>query len=114
MSDASTPEKAPEVGFDELEEARKQGAVVVDVRERDEYEKAHLPGVRLIPMSELQERWGEIPTEERVYLICQGGARSLNAATALRQAGVDAVSVAGGTGGWQKDGRPVESGPPPA
>ena len=112
MSDGSTPEKAPEVGFDELEQARQRGALVVDVRERDEYEKAHLSGVRLIPMSELQERWQEIPTDEKVYVICQGGGRSLNAATALRQAGVDAVSVAGGTGRWQKEGRPVESGPP--
>jgi rhodanese-related sulfurtransferase len=107
------PGKAPEVGFGELEQAREQGAFVLDVRERDEYEKAHVPGVRLIPMSELQERWEEIPAGGRVYVICQGGGRSLNAATALRQMGVDAVSVAGGTGGWQKEGRPVESGPPP-
>ena len=106
-------EKAPEVGFDELEHARQHGAVVVDVRERHEYEKVRVPGVRLIPMSELQERWEEIPTDGRVYVICQGGGRSLNAATALRQVGVDAVSVAGGTGGWQKEGRPVETGPVP-
>jgi thioredoxin 1 len=109
---SAAEEKAPEVGFDELEEARQQGSTVVDVRERDEYERVHVPGVKLIPMSELQERWQEIPAGERVYVICQGGGRSLTAATALRQAGVDAVSVAGGTGGWQKDGRPVESGPP--
>ena len=79
---------------------------MVDVRERDEYEKAHVPGVRLIPMSELQERWQEIPTDQRVYVICQAGGRSLTAATALRQAGVDAVSVAGGTGRWEAGGPP--------
>jgi rhodanese-related sulfurtransferase len=112
MTDAAVPEKAPEVGFDELEAALRDGKVVVDVRERDEYERAHVAGVRLIPMSELQQRWEEIPSDDRVYVICQGGGRSLNAATALRQAGVDAVSVAGGTGGWAKEGRPVESGPP--
>jgi len=105
-------EKAPEVGFDELEAALRDGKVVVDVRERDEYERAHVAGVRLIPMSELQQRWEEIPADDRVYVICQSGARSLNAAAALRQAGVDAVSVAGGTGRWAKEGRPVESGPP--
>jgi rhodanese-related sulfurtransferase len=105
-------EQAPEVGFDELEVALRDGKVVVDVRERDEYERAHIVGVRLIPMSELEQRWKEIPADDRVYVICQSGARSLNAATALRQAGVDAVSVAGGTGRWAKEGRPVESGPP--
>ena len=114
MSDAATPERAPEVGFDELETALREGKVVVDVRERDEYERAHVAGVRLIPMSELQQRWEEIPAGDTVYVICQSGGRSLNAATALRQAGVDAVSVAGGTGRWAKEGRPVESGPPPA
>lgn len=105
-------ERAPEVGFDELATALQEGKVVVDVRERDEYERAHVAGVRLIPMSELQQRWEEIPADDTVYVICQGGGRSLNAATALRQVGVDAVSVAGGTGGWAKEGRPVESGPP--
>jgi rhodanese-related sulfurtransferase len=113
MSDAA-PEQAPEVGFDELATALQEGKVVVDVRERHEYERAHVAGVRLIPMSELEQRWEEIPAGDRVYLICQSGARSLNAATALRQVGVDAVSVAGGTGGWAKEGRPVESGPRPA
>jgi rhodanese-related sulfurtransferase len=110
MSTAGQQPKAPEVSVDELAEAMTQDAVVVDVRERDEYAKAHVPGVRLIPMSELQERWAEIPTDQRVYVICQVGGRSLNAATALRQAGVDAVSVAGGTRRWEAEGRPVESG----
>ena len=86
------------------------GGVVVDVRERDEYAAAHVPGVRLIPLSELQERWQEIPNDERVYVICQVGGRSLSAATALRQTGIDAVSVAGGTKKWQEEGRPIETG----
>ena len=94
-----------------MQRALDAGDVVIDVREPDEYERAHVPGVRLIPLSQLQERWGEIPAGGRVYVVCQAGARSLNAATALRQAGLDAVSVAGGTGKWQEEGRPIETGP---
>ena len=106
-----TDEQAPEVDLDEMQRALDAGDVVVDVREQDEYERAHVPGVRLIPLSQLQERWEEIPKDGRVYVVCQAGGRSLTAATALRQVGLDAVSVAGGTGKWQEEGRPIETGP---
>ena len=105
-----TDEKAPEVGLDDMARALEAGEVVVDVRERDEYATAHVPGVTLIPLSELRQRWEEIPRDGRVYVICQSGVRSMNAATALRQAGLDAVNVAGGTKQWQEEGRPIETG----
>jgi rhodanese-related sulfurtransferase len=112
MSDG-TPEPAPEVDLDDLAAALEDGAVVVDVRELDEYVEAHIPGVTLIPLSELQQRWQEVPADRgTVYMVCAGGGRSKRAATALRQAGVDAVNVAGGIKGWIKTGRPVESGQP--
>lgn len=94
-----------------MQRALDSGDVVVDVREQEEYERAHVPGVRLIPLSQLEQRWEEIPSDGRVYVVCQAGVRSLAAATALRQAGLDAVSVSGGTGKWQEEGRPIESGP---
>ena len=111
---AAVKQQIREISADQAAEllASDAAPAFIDVRERDEYERAHVAGVRLIPMSELQQRWEEIPSGDRVYVICQSGARSLNAAAALRQAGVDAVSVAGGTGRWAKEGRPVESGPP--
>ena len=102
----------PEVGLDEMARALEAGECVVDVREADEYAAAHVPGVRLIPLSEFQQRWEEIPTDGRVYLICGSGPRSLRAAAALRQAGVDAVNVAGGTKQWREEGRPLETGGP--
>jgi rhodanese-related sulfurtransferase len=102
---------APEVGFDDLAAALEAGAPVIDVRNPDEYEQVRVPGVRLIPLPELGQRVEEVPQGERVYVICAAGGRSLAAATALNQAGLDAVSVAGGTNGWAAEGRPVESGP---
>lgn len=110
MSD--TPSPAPEVGLDDLARAMDEGAVVVDVRELDEYVEVHVPGVTLIPLSEFEQRWQEVPADGPVYVICAAGSRSMKAATALRQAGVDAFNVAGGTKAWQGEGRPVETGQP--
>ncbi len=102
--------QAPEVGFEELAEALGSGALLVDVRMPDEYEEAHVPGAVLIPLPQLSERAQEVPKDQRVYVICASGGRSLAAAEALNNAGWDAVSVAGGTKGWASEGRPVLTG----
>ena len=87
------------------------GAVVIDVREPFEYVAGHVPGAVLVPLGSLPNAVGDLPRGERVYVICASGNRSRTAAQWLRQAGVDAVSVAGGTGGWAAQGRPVVRGP---
>jgi rhodanese-related sulfurtransferase len=83
---------------------------VIDVRNPDEYEQVRIPGVRLIPLPELESRVDEVPKGEQVFIVCAAGARSLAAAEALNNAGFDTVSVAGGTNGWVAEGRPYESG----
>jgi rhodanese-related sulfurtransferase len=104
--------KAPEVGFEELAGALESGAPLVDVRMPDEYEVVRVPEAVLIPLPELGERADEVPRDQRVYVICATGGRSLVAAEALNKAGWDTVSVAGGTKGWAAEGRPVSHGPP--
>jgi rhodanese-related sulfurtransferase len=103
--------KAPEVGFDELTAALEAGALLVDVRMPDEYEVVRVPEAVLIPLPELGERAEEVPKDQRVYVICASGGRSLVAAEALNKAGWDTVSVAGGTKRWADEGRPVSHGP---
>ena len=49
-------------------------------------------------------------TTGTVYVICAVGGRSLQAANYLAGRGIDAVSVAAGTDGWARSGRPTESG----
>lgn len=93
-----------------LAAARADGAVVVDVREPDEYEAGHVPGARLIPLGELVDRVDELPRTERLHLICASGNRSLLAARWLISSGYDAVSVAGGTLAWMQAGLPVVTG----
>ncbi|WP_368499846.1 rhodanese-like domain-containing protein [Herbiconiux sp. A18JL235] len=83
-------------------------AHVIDVREPDEFASGHVPGATNIPVSQLGERFGEIPTDTTVHVICQSGGRSARATEALAAAGVDAVDVAGGTSAWRSGGHPVE------
>lgn len=101
----------PETDVGRFAAAHCQGAFVIDVREPIEYIDGHVPGARLVPMAQLPARVSEFPRGQRVYVICASGNRSYTAAALLRQAGVDAVSVAGGTAHWLRQGRPVARGP---
>lgn len=87
--------------------------VLVDVREPEEYVAGHLPGAINLPLGDLGQRWTEIPAHGDVYVVCASGNRSLHAAQSLRQAGVAATSLAGGTKAWLQAGRPVVQGRSP-
>jgi rhodanese-related sulfurtransferase len=100
----------PVIDVNELAVKIADGAPVIDVRQRDEYEEARAPGVRLIPLGEIPDRLAEVPTEGSVYVICKSGVRSAKAVEFLRAHGVDAFNVAGGTMGWIDAGHRVESG----
>ena len=93
-----------EVDLETFAEAHAAGATVLDVRNPDEYETAHVPGAVLIPLGELAERQDEVPQADPLYVICAVGGRSLAATKALVDAGYNALSVAGGTNGWIERG----------
>ncbi|HYM85982.1 MAG TPA: molybdopterin-synthase adenylyltransferase MoeB, partial [Pseudoxanthomonas sp.] len=87
-----------------------QGAVLVDVREPYERMGGQAEGSLGIAKDDLEADPGaHLPRREvDILLICQGGARSLQAAHALVAAGYSSVaSVAGGTTQWMADGLPV-------
>lgn len=102
-----------EVDLATFSEAHASGATVLDVRNPDEYDQAHVPGAVLIPLGELAARQDEIPDADPLFVICAVGGRSLAAARALVEAGYRAVSVAGGTNGWIEQGGPVITGSSP-
>jgi molybdopterin-guanine dinucleotide biosynthesis protein A/rhodanese-related sulfurtransferase len=102
----------PEIDVEELARRHAAGAFVLDVRNPDEYEEAHVPGAVLIPLGELGERWEEVP-EGEVLVICKSGARSGRAVQALNQAGRTTTNVAGGTMAWIDAGHPVVTGTDP-
>lgn len=100
----------PAIDVTELREELDGGAPLVDVRQPDEWEQAHVAGARLVPLGEVVDRVDEIPTDQTVYLICRSGARSGKAVEYLRGNGVDAVNVTGGMLAWIEAGNAVETG----
>jgi rhodanese-related sulfurtransferase len=108
-----SPAEELEVDLETFAGAQAAGAVVVDVRNPDEYEAGHVPGAKLLPLGELAARQDEIPDGDPIYVICALGGRSLVATKALVGAGYHAVSVAGGTKAWIEQGRPFVTGDRP-
>jgi rhodanese-related sulfurtransferase len=89
------------------------GALVVDVRETNEFQAVRLESdVALVPMSVFQQRWQELPRDRPLLMMCAAGSRSA-AATAwlVRNGYPDVANVAGGINEWQKAGLPVRTGP---
>jgi rhodanese-related sulfurtransferase len=98
MSDTNVPEIQPE----DVEKVLKSEDVdIIDVRELDEYENGHIPGIKLIPLSEFVERYQEIDPNKETILVCRSGARSGRACQFLMHQGYKNVkSMVGGMLAW--------------
>lgn len=86
------------------------GALLLDVRETDEYAAEHVPGSTLIPLGQLPQRLQELDgyKNQPVVIICRSGSRSAKAVKLLEQAGFsNASNVEGGMIAWKKAGLPV-------
>jgi adenylyltransferase/sulfurtransferase len=80
------------------------GIKVIDVREPDEYEIAHVDGVPLLPMSQLQQRFTELDPNQQYYIHCKMGGRSMRALQFLRQQGFKYLkNVKGGIDAWSEE-----------
>ncbi|MDO8120456.1 rhodanese-like domain-containing protein [Isoptericola sp. b490] len=99
------------VAVDVAAAARRDGAIVLDVREPHEYVTGHVPGARMLPVDQVSRRVQELPRAEPVYVICQSGNRSASVCELLERHGFDARSVMGGTSAWVGAGHPVVPGP---
>ncbi len=95
------------------EKLDKGEAVMVDVREPDEYVEVHASGVRLIPVNTVigeAKQLRDYAGEKEVLFICKSGARSALAAEFAVAAGVDDLplfNVEGGTTAWVEAGYPT-------
>ena len=76
--------------------------VVIDIRTPGEWDAGHLSGSVNVPLSQLQERIGEVPRDRRIAVHCAGGYRSSIAASLLRREGfTDLIELAGGITAWE-------------
>ncbi|WP_133700804.1 MBL fold metallo-hydrolase [Roseateles toxinivorans] len=86
---------------------------VIDVREPQEFTDVlgHIPQARLLPLSELASRVGELDAQRPVVAVCRSGARSAQATVLLQKSGLKRVAnLAGGMLRWRAEALPVEGG----
>ncbi|WP_030744247.1 rhodanese-like domain-containing protein [Streptomyces sp. NRRL F-5135] len=86
-------------------------ALVLDVREDDEWAAGHVEGALHIPMSDFAARFPEVTEAveggRRAYVMCRVGGRSAQVTQYLVRQGIDAVNVDGGMLAWDGAGRPM-------
>jgi rhodanese-related sulfurtransferase len=81
-----------------------QNALLLDVREDDEWVAGHARQAVHIPMSKLSQRAVEIPTDQIIVCVCHVGGRSALVADALNRSGWHALNLVGGMEAWQRAG----------
>ena len=87
------------------------GALLVDVREKDEVSELayDVPNLINIPLSEFEDRFNEIPKDQEVVMVCKSGGRSLRAAGFLMNHGyTQVVNMQHGMDRWVQKGFPTQ------
>ncbi len=87
-----------QVSFTKIRDLVKEGAYILDVRELYEHEdEGYILGAKKIPLSEIRDRYSEIPKDEPVYIHCRSGQRSYNATLMLQAKGYKNIfNISGG------------------
>lgn len=86
-------------------------AVIVDVRDDDEWHEHHIHGAIHIPLAQLTDRLSELAPYKNSPVItqCKSGNRAAQAQTALKSAGFSKVyNMDGGIRAWDKEGLATE------
>ena len=83
------------------------GALLVDVRERSEWDAAHVPGGIHMPYEEVRARAHELPLDRLIVVYCESGIRSSLAASILESKGRGVSNLRGGFAAWRNAGLPV-------
>jgi rhodanese-related sulfurtransferase/DNA-binding transcriptional ArsR family regulator len=104
------PDRLAQVGRKELlAQARRGEVVVIDVRPQDEYDTAHLPFARSMPLPELSHRLSELPRDALIVAYCRGPfcVMSDEAVALLTKRGFRARKTLDGVSEWRAAGLPV-------
>lgn len=93
-----------------LEQARRGAIIVIDVRPQDEYQTAHLPYARSMPLAEIEQRLDQLPRDREIVAYCRGPFCLLSeeALQRLARCGFRVRKLSDGVSEWQAAGLPVE------
>lgn len=94
-----------EIGVEELDGWRRSGKLftLLDVREPSEIQTASLPNAVHIPMREIPVRFGEVPADHPIVVMCHHGGRSERVAIFLASQGLaDVFNLEGGIDAWSR------------
>lgn len=95
---------------DAVAKINREKAVIVDVREPEEYVKGHITNSKNIPLAQLDERLPQVAKNKAlpVVLVCEKGARAVRAEAQAKKLGYEhAQALAGGMKAWRDAGLPV-------
>lgn len=94
-----------------LKKAAAGEVVILDVRPQKEYDAAHLPHARSMPVSELKKRLAELPKDVPIVAYCRGPfcLMARDAVALLRKKGHQALHLSDGVAEWRARGLPVET-----
>lgn len=84
-----------------------EGALLLDVREPEEWRAGHAPKAKHIALGVIGHRQSELPKDRTIVTVCRSGRRSDTAATQLRAAGLTVLNLTGGMQAWQAAGLAV-------
>ena len=92
-----------EIAVKEVQEALAQGQnlKLIDVREVEEVQEGHIPGVIHMPLGLLEFRMHELNKNESYIIVCRSGARSGRATQFLESQGFDVTNMVGGMLAWE-------------
>jgi len=101
-----------EVSVAQAKAKKEAGALIIDVRERAEYEQMHIPGALHISLGQLEQHARSLPRNKEIIVVCRSGGRSAVARDILKRAGfLNVSSMSEGMLGWKAAGYPVVKGP---
>jgi rhodanese-related sulfurtransferase len=101
--------RSPAISVTQAPQAISDGALLLDVRELDEWRAGHAPQAQHIPLGQLETRLEEIPAGRPIVAVCRSGRRSAIAANVLNGRGYHATNLTGGMTAWAAAGLPVVS-----
>jgi len=83
------------------------GALLLDVREDNEWESGRAPDAVHIALNEVPDHLDELSKDRQIVCVCRSGARSGRAANFLVEHGRNAVNLEGGMLAWSAEGEPL-------